>query len=289
MKIGFIGLGNMGGPMAANLAKAGHSVRGFDLASGPKADGVEIVDVVADAVSGADAVVTMLPAGRHVIGVFSEIVPAMAQGTVLIDCSTIDVASARQAHSLGTKAGLLTVDAPVSGGVMGARNGTLTFMAGGENDALEAAEPVLEPMAGRVVRCGGPSTGQAAKACNNMLLATSMIGAGEAFNLGRSLGLDDQALFDVISTSSGQCWSVNTYCPVPGPVPSSPANDGYKPGFAVDLMVKDLGLAAEAADGVGTATPLGDHARALYEEFASKGEGGTDFSGIIKMLQERGR
>ena len=293
MQIAFIGLGNMGTPMAANLARAGHDVTGFDLSDAARAaaekSGVTLADTAPHAVAGADAVVTMLPAGRHVLAVLDEIVPAMRPGALIAECSTIDVEAAAAAHATAKEAGLAMVDAPVSGGVMGATNGTLTFMAGGEPDALDAAEPVLEPMAGRIVRCGGPTAGQAAKACNNMLLAISMIGAGEAFNLGRSLGLSDQALFDVISTASGQCWSVNTYCPVPGPVPTSPANNGYRPGFAVDLMVKDLGLAARAAQGSGTHTPLGNHARALYEEYAGQGQGGADFSGIIRMLAERSR
>lgn len=293
MRIAFIGLGNMGAPMAGNLAGAGHDVTGFDLSDAARAAaaerGIALADTAAGAVEGADAVVSMLPAGRHVLAVLDEIVPAMRSGAVIAECSTIDVEAAREAHGRAAAAGLLMVDAPVSGGVMGATNATLTFMCGGEDAALDAAEPVLAPMAGRTVRCGGPAAGQAAKACNNMLLAISMIGAGEAFNLGRSLGLSDQALFDVISTASGQCWSVNTYCPVPGPVPSSPANNDYRPGFAVDLMVKDLGLAAQAAEGANTATPLGDHARALYEEYARAGQGGADFSGIIRMLRERGR
>ena len=293
MRIAFIGLGNMGVPMAANLAAAGHEVRGFDLAPGARTAAAEAGAMLAasavEAVDGAEAVITMLPHGAAVLAVYDEIVPAAAAGSLLIDCSTVDVESAREAHRRAEAAGLASVDAPVSGGVMGARNGTLTFMAGGEAEALDRAEPVLAPMAGRVVRCGGPSAGQAAKICNNMLLASSMIGAGEAFNLGRRLGLEDQALFDVISTASGQCWSVNTYCPVPGPVPTSPANDGYKPGFAVDLMAKDLGLAAEAAEAAGAATPLGSAARALYDEYRAEGHGGADFSGIIRMLAERSK
>ena len=200
----------------------------------------------------------------------------------------MDVEAAGIAHEQARAAGLDSVDAPVSGGVMGATNATLTFMAGGSDAALDRAEPVLEPMAGRIVRCGGPTAGQAAKACNNMLLAVSMIGAGEAFNLGRRLGLSDQALFDVISAASGQCWSVNTYCPVPGPVPTSPANKGYEPGFAVDLMVKDLGLAGEAARATGRGDPRSATTRgALYEQHREDGFGGSDFSGIIRMLADR--
>ena len=289
MRVAFIGLGNMGAPMAANLVAAGHDVVGFDLS--PKArESAGDLPLGSDAVSsvaGAEAVITMLPNGAALGAVYDEIVPACEKGALLIDCSTVDVDSAAAAHAKAREAGLASVDAPVSGGVMGARNATLTFMAGGEDAALDRAEPVLEPMAGRIVRCGGPGAGQAAKICNNMLLAISMIGAGEAFNLGRRLGLEDQALFDVISTASGQCWSVNTYCPVPGPVPTSPANDGYRPGFAVDLMVKDLGLAGEAAEGAGAATPLGDAARELYRRHQEEGFGDADFSGIIRMLANR--
>ena len=288
MQTGFIGLGNMGGPMAANLAKAGHDVTGFDL-SDATVEGVTLADSAPHAVAGADAVVTMLPAGRHVLAVLDEIIPAMRPGAVIVECSTIDIDSAREAHAKAKGAGLLMVDAPVSGGVMGARNATLTFMTGGDQDALDAADPVLQPMGARVVHCGGPTAGQAAKVCNNMLLAISMIGAGEAFNMGRRLGLTDQALFDVISTASGQCWSVNTYCPVPGPVPTSPANDDYRPGFAVDMMVKDLGLAAQAAEGSGSHTPMGAQARSLYEEYSKNGAGEADFSGIIRMLADRSR
>ena len=292
MLVAFIGLGNMGAPMADNLAKAGHDVRGFDLseaARGAVGEAVEVFDSVPHAVAGADAVVSMLPSGRALLAVYDEAIPAARPDTLFVDCSTVDVDSAARAHAMAGEAGMASVDAPVSGGVMGARNATLTFMAGGAPAALGRADPLLEPMAGRVVHCGGPGAGQAAKICNNMLLAVSMIGAGEAFNLGRRLGLEDQALFDVISTASGQCWSVNTYCPVPGPVPGSPANDGYRPGFAVDLMCKDLGLAAEAAAGAGAATPLGDRARALYDEHRGAGFGGADFSGIIRMLAERAR
>ena len=293
MNIAFIGLGNMGAPMASNLAEAGLAVTGFDLSEHARdvasASGLPIGRNLASSVEGATVVITMLPAGRHVRSVYEDVAGNLASGSLLIDCSTIDVTSARELHALAARHGHLSVDAPVSGGVMGAANASLTFMAGGSNEALEAAEIVLQPMAGRIVRCGDGGAGQAAKACNNMLLAISMVGASEAFNLGRSLGLEDQALFDVISTASGQCWSVNTYCPVPGPVPTSPANNGYRAGFSVDLMVKDMGLAAEAAGGTDTATPLGDAARALYEEYSSNGEGDSDFSGIIRMLANRSR
>jgi len=287
--IGFIGLGNMGGPMAANLIKAGHQVTGFDLSdeaiAAAKEAGCAIANSAVEAAADKDCVITMLPAGQHVVSVYNEIAGSLSKGCLLIDCSTIDVASAREAHEIASRVGALSVDAPVSGGIMGAVNGTLTFMAGGEDAALDAAEPVLEPMAGRVVRCGGGSAGQAAKACNNMILAITMIGTCEAFEMGRRLGLDEQALFDVISTASGQSWSTTTYCPVPGPVPASPANNGYKPGFASQLMIKDLGLAQEAAEQTGSYTPLGAHALELYEKFAADGHGGVDFSGIIRMME----
>lgn len=289
-RIGFIGLGNMGGPMAANLVKAGHEVIGFDLSTeaiaAGEAAGCEIAGSAADCASGSDVVITMLPAGKHVLAVYEEILGAVAEGTLLIDSSTIDVSSARRAHEEAGKVGALSVDAPVSGGIMGAVNGTLTFMAGGSAAALDAAEPILEPMAGRVVRCGDGGAGQSAKVCNNMILAITMIGTCEAFELGRRLGLSDQALFDVVSTASGQSWSTTTYCPVPGPVPTSPANNDYKPGFAVDLMLKDLKLSQEAASDTQAATPLGALATELYQAFSDAGEGGKDFSGIIKKIQE---
>ena len=287
--IAFIGLGNMGNPMAANLVKAGHAVRGFDLVAAnldtAKQGGVEIARDARAAVEGADVVVTMLPAGKHVLAVYEDIVPAAAKGTLFIDSSTIDVGSARQAHAIAAGAGMLSIDAPVSGGVGGAEAGTLTFMAGGSAEAFARAETVLEPMAGRVVHCGEAGAGQAAKICNNMILGISMIGVGEAFVLAEKLGLSHQALFDVASTSSGQCWSLTTYCPVPGPVPSSPANRDYKPGFAAALMLKDLKLAQEAAQSAGAVTPLGAEATQLYALFEAMGHGGTDFSGIINFLR----
>ena len=287
--IGFIGLGNMGGPMAANLAKAGHSVTGFDLSvdalSAAQAAGCTIANTAGEAAAGKDVVVTMLPAGKHVVSVYEEIKGDVKSGALMIECSTIDIASARAAHDIAGSIGALSVDAPVSGGIMGAINGTLTFMAGGSDAALDAAEPILEPMAGRVVRCGAATAGQAAKVCNNMILAITMIGTGEAFELGRRLGLTDQALFDVVSTASGQSWSTTTYCPVPGPVPTSPANNDYKPGFAAELMLKDLGLSQEAAKETKAYTPLGAHALELYDQFCSEGNAGLDFSGIIKMMQ----
>src|SRR3954449_5163391 len=287
--IAFIGLGNMGGPMAANLVKAGHKVVGFDLVQGlrdqAKADGATIADSAPTSVKDADVVITMLPAGKHVVSVWSDIVPHAAKGAVMIDCSTIDVESARQAHALAARASLLSVDAPVSGGVGGAKAATLTFMAGGEAKAFTAAKRVLEAMGTRIVHCGDAGAGQAAKICNNMILGISMIAVGEAFALAEKLGLSHQALFDVSSTSSGQCWALTSYCPVPGPVPASPANNGYKPGFASALMVKDLTLAQDAAKAAGAATPLGKHAQELYKEFDAAGNGGVDFSGIIQHVR----
>jgi len=289
-KIGFIGLGNMGAPMAANLVKAGHEVWGFDLNSDACQQAVNAGCSIAkngvECARGKDVVITMLPAGKHVLAVYEEIAGVIGDGTLMIDSSTIDVESARKAHSMAAATGALSVDAPVSGGIMGAINGTLAFMVGGASSALEAAEPILEPMAGRVIRCGGNGAGQAAKVCNNMILAITMIGTSEAFEMGRRLGLEDQALFDVVSNASGQSWSTTTYCPVPGPVPASPANNDYKPGFAVDLMLKDLGLAQDAAKQVDANTPLGLMAYEIYKEFSQEGFGGLDFSGIIKKMQK---
>jgi 3-hydroxyisobutyrate dehydrogenase len=287
--IAFIGLGNMGGPMAANLVKAGHKVVGFDLVKTSldqaKTDGATIADSAAAAVKGADVVITMLPAGKHVVSVWSDIIPSVAKGALVIDCSTIDVESARQAHALASKASVLSVDAPVSGGTGGAKGATLTFMAGGDAKAFAAAKPILEVMGKKIVHCGAAGAGQAAKICNNMILGISMIAVGEAFALAEKLGLSHQALFDVSSTSSGQCWALTSYCPVPGPVPASPANNGYKPGFASALMVKDLTLAQDAANAVGAATPLGKHAQEIYKAFDAAGNGGVDFSGIIQHVR----
>lgn len=286
--IAFIGLGNMGGPMAGNLVKAGFAVRGFDVTptacAAAEARGVAIAQTVAEAAAGADAVITMLPNGRLVLEVWDELAKVVAPGTLVIDSSTIDVESARAAHAKLPEC--LTLDAPVSGGTVGAEAGTLSFMVGGKPAAIAAARPVLDPMAGRQVPCGGPGAGQAAKLCNNMLLGISMIGAAEAFVLGEKLGLDHQALYDVLSTSSGQCWSVTTNCPVPGPVPTSPANRDYRPGFAAALMLKDLRLAAQAADSAGAMTPLGHQAFDLYHTFDTAGHGGEDFSAIINWLRD---
>ena len=289
--IGFIGLGHMGGPMAANLVKAGHQVVGFDLVPAScdqaRADGITVAGSAQDSVRDADVVITMLPAGKHVLSVWSSILPVVKPGALVIDCSTIDVDSARRAHGLAgeQERNLLSLDAPVSGGVGGAKGATLTFMAGGAADAFERAEPILSQMGRRVVHCGEAGAGQAAKICNNMILGISMIGVAEAFVLGEKLGLSHQALFDVASTASGQCWSLTTYCPVPGPVPTSPANNDYKPGFAAALMLKDLKLAQEAANSSGATTPLGAEAAQLYALFNNAGHAGDDFSGIINFLR----
>jgi 3-hydroxyisobutyrate dehydrogenase len=291
--IAFIGLGNMGGPMATNLVKAGRKVTGFDLVEASrnqaKADGAGIADSAASAVRGAEVVVTMLPAGKHVISVWTEILPGMAKGSLIIDCSTIDVESAKQAHALAAKHGIASVDAPVSGGTGGAKAGTLTFMCGGEDKAFESAKRVLEKMGKKIVHCGGAGAGQAAKICNNMILGVSMIAVSEAFALAEKLGLSHQALFEVASTSSGQCWSLTSYCPVPGPVPTSPANNDYRPGFASALMVKDLTLAQDAAKAAGAETPLGKHAQEIYKAFDAAGNGGIDFSGIIRHVRDLSR
>ena len=287
--IAFIGLGNMGNPMAANLVKAGHRVQGFDLMpenlSIARDNGVHAMSDAAGAVEDAEVVITMLPAGKHVLEVYDEVAPLAGAGTLFIDCSTVDVDSAREAHAVASANGLLSVDAPVSGGTAGAVAGTLTFMAGGSVEAFALAEPVLRHMAGKVVHCGEAGAGQAAKICNNMILGVSMIAVGEAFVLAEKLGLSHQALFDVASTSSGQCWSLTSYCPVPGPVPTSPANRDYRPGFAAALMLKDLTLAQEAAGSSGAFTPLGEAAADLYERFNENGHGSEDFSAIIRYIR----
>jgi 3-hydroxyisobutyrate dehydrogenase len=287
--IAFIGLGNMGGPMAANLVKAGHKVTAFDLmeASRNQArnDGASIGESAAGSVKGSDVVITMLPAGKHVLSVWGDVISSMGKGALLIDCSTIDVESAKQAHALAAKHGIASVDAPVSGGTGGAKGATLTFMCGGEDKAFAAAKPVLENMGKKIVHCGGAGAGQAAKICNNMILGISMIAVSEAFALAEKLGLSHQALFDVASTSSGQCWALTSYCPVPGPVPTSPANNDYKPGFASALMVKDLTLAQDAAKAAGAATPLGKQAQEIYKAFDAAGHGGVDFSGIVQHVR----
>jgi 3-hydroxyisobutyrate dehydrogenase len=287
--IAFIGLGNMGGPMAANLVQAGHSVAGFDLVSAScdaaRLAGIVVKTSAVEAVVGAEVVITMLPAGKHVRAVWAELLSQAKPGALFIDCSTVDVESARAVHGLAKAAGIASLDAPVSGGTGGAKGGTLTFMVGGSDAAFATGKPILEKMGKKIVHCGEDGAGQAAKICNNMILGISMVAVGEAFVLAEKLGLSHQALFDVASTSSGQCWSLTTYCPVPGPVPTSPANNGYKPGFAADLMLKDLSLSQEAAASSGAATPLGAAAAQLYAQFQQAGHGGEDFSGMINYLR----
>jgi len=287
--LAFIGLGNMGGPMAANLVKAGHRVLGFDLVEALRKEaettGVALAVSARAAVSEADVVVTMLPAGRHVLTVWEDVLPGAKRGALFIDSSTIDVDSARRAHHAAKAAGVASLDAPVSGGVGGAKGATLTFMCGGAEAAFAVARPILEKMGKRIVHCGEAGAGQAAKICNNMILGATMIVTCEAFVLAEKLGLSPQALFDVASTSSGQSWSLTSYCPVPGPVPASPANNAYRPGFAAALMLKDLKLAQEAALAAGASTPLGAEAAQLYGLFAAAGHAGDDFSGIINFLR----
>ncbi len=287
--IAFIGLGNMGGPMAANLVKAGHKVTAFDLVAASrdqaKADGAASPRVRSRRSRAPKSSSPCCPRASMCCRSGTKSSLSMKKGTLIIDCSTIDVESAKQAHALAAKHGALSVDAPVSGGTGGAKGATLTFMCGGEDKAFAAAKPVLENMGKKIVHCGGAGAGQAAKICNNMILGISMIGVGEAFALAEKLGLSHQALFDVASTSSGQCWALTSYCPVPGPVPASPANNGYKPGFASDLMVKDLTLAQDAANAAGAVTPLGKHAQEIYKAFDASGHGGVDFSGIIQHVR----
>jgi len=289
MIIGFIGLGNMGAPMASNLAAAGHDLIGFDVA-GTTAQGVRMVDSVSQAVETADTVITMLPNGAILRAVADDILPAMKSGAVHIDCSTVDVDSARAAATLAQIHGVLSVDAPVSGGVGGASNGTLTFMAGGSDDAFALAAPLFEIMGQKAVHCGAAGAGQAAKICNNMILGITMIGTCEAFALADKLGLDRQKMFDVVSTSSGYSWSMNAYCPAPGVGPNSPADNDYKPGFAAELMLKDLRLSQQAAEASDAATPLGQAATALYEKFVESEDGmGRDFSAMLPRFEKLGR
>ncbi len=290
-KIGFIGLGKMGLPMVENLLAAGHEVKAFDLfpqnVAAAEEAGAAAADSIADAAKGVDAVISMVPEGKHVRAVYEGDEGVFANAdpeTLLIDSSTIDVATSRVVSRQAVEAGFDMVDAPVSGGVGGAVAATLTFMVGGSEKAFERASPFLEIMGGKIIHTGGPGNGQAAKICNNMLLAISMIGTSEAFALGRRLGLDDQTLFDVSSVSSGANWSLTTYCPVPGPVPTSPANNDYKAGFAADMMLKDLRLARAAAADSDIETPLGELSEALYSRLAEKGGGGLDFSAVFKML-----
>ncbi len=289
MRIAFIGLGNMGAPMAANLARAGHAVAGFDPAA-PCPDGVTPAASAPGAVRDAEAVITMLPNGEILRKVSKEVIPAMAPGALLLDCSTVDVDSARAVAAEAAAAGLLPVDAPVSGGTGGAVAGTLTFMAGGSAEAFERARPLFDVMGARAVHCGPAGNGQAAKICNNMILGVTMIATCEAFALADRLGLSRQALFDVASTSSGQSWSLTTYCPAPGIGPKSPADNDYRPGFAADLMLKDLRLSQQAAEAVGADTPMGARATDLYAAFVEDEDGsGRDFSAMLPRFESRRR
>jgi 3-hydroxyisobutyrate dehydrogenase len=292
-RIGFIGLGNMGLPMAMNLIKAGHHVEGFDLnrdaveklvaAGGASMESAKV------AASRAEVVITMLPSGKEVRELYMEpggIIDSANPGTLMIDCSTIDVTTARDAAASAEAHSHMMIDAPVSGGVGGAQAGTLTFMVGGSEAAFERAKPILEAMGKTIVHAGGPGNGQAAKICNNMILGVSMIAVSEAFVLAEKLGLDAQKLFDIASKSSGQCWAMTSYCPVPGPVPTSPANRDYQAGFTASMMLKDLRLAKEAAQAVEARTPLGAGAAAIYSAYVDTGEGARDFSGIIQFLRD---
>lgn len=289
-KVGFVGLGNMGLPMANNLKASGHDVLGFDANADARASaqggGLEVSDSLVKIADSADIVISMLPNGEISKSVASELLSAMPKGSLLIDCSTIDVASAKTIHEMAQNSGQLCLDAPVSGGVGGASAGTLTFMVGGSNDAFTNGNDVLTIMGQKSVHCGDGGAGQSAKICNNMLLAISMIGTCEAFAMAEKLGLDQEKLFDVVSTSSGSCWSVNTYCPVPGVGPKSPSDNGYEPGFAASLMNKDLNLAMTAAKNANASTPLGSHAAALYKDMVEQGHGNQDFSAMIKILAD---
>lgn len=291
MRIAFLGLGHMGLPMAQNLIAAGHDVIGYDVMPAAReaaaSVGVPLATSGTDAVVDAEVVLTMFPAGAHVLEAYREgLLDAAPAGALFIESSTIAVADAQEAHALAVAAGHRSVDAPVSGGVVGAENATLTFMVGGSAEDFLAAHPLLETMGKRIVHCGGPGLGQAAKVCNNMILAVSQIAVGEAFVLGERLGLTHQALFDVVSQSSGQCWSITTNCPVPGPVPTSPANRDYQPGFAGALMAKDLGLALQAIDQTDTDARMGRLAQQLYAAFAAGEGAGRDFSGIITDIRD---
>jgi 3-hydroxyisobutyrate dehydrogenase len=290
-RIAFIGLGNMGGGMAANLVKAGHEVRAFDLSEDALAkaekSGCTRAASAAEAVADAEAVITMLPAGKHVREVYeSAVIGAAPRHAILIDCSTIDVATAREEIEKATAQGYAMVDAPVSGGIAAADAGTLTFMVGGEESAFRRAEPFLAQMGKAVIHAGGPGSGQAAKICNNMLLGASMVATCETFVMAKKLGLDPQTFFDISSKASGQCWSMTTYCPVPGVGPETPADRDYEGGFASALMLKDLRLAMEAAESVDAYTPMGSAAEELYARFADLGGAGKDFSAIIKMIDD---
>lgn len=288
--VAVIGLGNMGGPMAANLVKGGFTVVGSDpmpaAQEQARAAGVTVVGSALEAVTEADVVLTMLPNGRLVLSVYDELLPAVRPGTLFIDSSTISVDDAREAAKRADANGCRAIDAPVSGGVVGATAGTLTFMVGGSDADVEAATPVLDSMAGRIVHCGDAGAGQATKVCNNLMLAVSMVGVAEAFALGEKLGLDPQRLFDVSSTATAQCWALNTNCPVPGPVPTSPANRDFAPGFASALMSKDLGLAMDALESTGSQALVGELVASIYRSFSDGPGGGKDFSAIITAIRD---
>jgi 3-hydroxyisobutyrate dehydrogenase len=287
--IAFLGLGHMGGPMAANLLTAGHTVRGFDpvaeLKDAAEAKGAKVFDSGARAAADSDVVITSLPNGGIVKACYAEVLPAAREGTLFIDTSTISVDDARAINSQAAERGFAQLDAPVSGGVKGATAGTLAFMVGGDEAAVQRARPVLEPLAGKIIHCGASGTGQAAKLCNNMVLAVQQIAVGEAFVLADKLGLSAQSLFDVITGATGNCWAVHTNCPVPGPVPTSPANNDFKPGFATALMNKDIGLAMDAVSSTGSSAPLGSHAAEIYAKFAAN-HADKDFSAVIEMLRK---
>jgi 3-hydroxyisobutyrate dehydrogenase len=290
MIIAFIGVGNMGGGMALNLVKAGHELWAFDLSAEALArvvaGGATAATSAVDAATGADVIITMLPAGSHVRGAYEgALFAAAGKDAILIDCSTIDVATAKALGEAAAARGLAMVDAPVSGGTAAADAGTLTFMVGGPDAAFAKAQPILEKMGKAVIHAGGPGMGQAAKICNNMILGATMIATAEAFVLAEKLGLDAQTFFDISSKASGQSWSMTSYCPVPGPVPTSPANRDYAGGFAAALMLKDLKLALEAASTAGASVPMGAEAASLYQLFVNNGGAGTDFSGVIKFLR----
>ena len=286
--IAFLGLGNMGAPMGANLVKAGYAVQGFDPVPAARAaaadSGVNVCETAAEAVQDAGVVITMLPNGTLVRQCYAEVMPAATSGALFIDSSTIAVDDARAVHAFAVERGFAQLDAPVSGGVKGAAAGTLAFMVGGEADALETARPVLDAMAGKIIHCGDSGAGQAAKLCNNMLLAVQQIAVGEAFVLADKLGLSAQSLFDVITGATGNCWAVHTNCPVPGPVPTSPANNDFRPGFATALMNKDLGLAMAAVSSTGASAPLGSHAAQIYARVADE-HPDLDFSAVIETLR----
>ncbi len=289
MKVGFIGLGNMGKPMALNLMAAGHEVNGFDTAP-VEAEGLHILSTASEAAKGADVVITMLPNGAILRSVAETVLPAMSAGAVFLDCSTVDVDSARAVAAMAAEANVIPLDAPVSGGIGGASAGTLTFMVGGSQAGFEKAKPLFDIMGQKAVHCGPSGNGQAAKICNNMILGATMIVTCEAFALADKLGLDRQSMFDVVSTSSGYSWTMNAYCPAPGIGPTSPSDNGYKPGFAAELMLKDLRLSQQAAEMVDADTPMGQMAQNLYAQFVEVEDGeGKDFSAMLPRFERRRR